>query len=74
MNKTKNKMMTPKAMYKSIRDKHPDEPFGRHWESVGVYLDGECWADPDYLGCPGEYQFLYLLHRKAQDAPQRFFD
>lgn len=60
-------------IYAGIRRRNP-EPFGGHWESVGYYVGEGIWADPEYVGMPGEAEFSPLRgeapsHQRLQNAP-----
>ena len=48
-------MKTPNQVYAEIRRLNPGRPFGPHWEGVGYYCGDGVWADPEYVGMPGEY-------------------
>jgi hypothetical protein len=50
-------MKKPAQIYAEIRRKYPDQPFGPHWEGIGYYCGEDVWADPEYVGMPGEYEF-----------------
>ncbi len=45
-------------IYSEIRRRHPEKPFGDHWEGVGYYVGDKVWCDPEYLGMPGEIELF----------------
>jgi hypothetical protein len=57
--KTMKQPLKPtRAVYAEIRHSDPG-PIGSHWQSVGTYLGEDVWGDPEYVHCPGEYEFFY---------------
>jgi hypothetical protein len=52
-------MKKPAQVYAEIRREHPNQPFGDHWAGIGHYCGEDVWADPEYVGMPGEYEFEY---------------
>jgi len=63
-------MKTPREQYQVIRAQYPNRPFGDHWDGVGWYCGGGCWADPKEVGQQGEAEIQYKALRRSRTSPQ----
>lgn len=62
---------SPAEVYRAIREANPGEPFGEHWEGFGAMLGEGVWADPEYVGVPGEHEFAHQSWSRPAARPGR---